>query len=245
MARVAPILTASSRRKGLGSLTTTWRAPAWRATAVAMSPTGPAPHTSTSSPRTGKARAVWTAFPSGSKMAATSRGMPTQWRQTLVIGSTTYSAKAPSRPTPSPTVWAHSSRRPARQWRQRPHTTWPSPDTSVVGGEAGHVRAHLLDDPHELVADHQRRADVALGPSVPGVDVQVGAADAGGEDPDEHVVDARPTDGGPRTAPAPDRRRPSPGRARPQACLARSRTARMPRPMSSRWWLPSWTARRA
>ena len=34
---------ASSRRNALGSETTTWRAPAWRTTAVAISPIGPAP----------------------------------------------------------------------------------------------------------------------------------------------------------------------------------------------------------
>ena len=67
--------------------TTTNRAPAWRTTAVAIRPIGPAPVTSTSSPRTGNASAVWTALPNGSKIAATSSSMPGQWCQTLVIGS--------------------------------------------------------------------------------------------------------------------------------------------------------------
>ena len=118
-----------------GSLTTTWRAPAWRATAVAISPIGPAPLTSTSSPRTGKASAVWTALPNGSKIAATSSSTPGQWCQTLVIGSATYSAKAPSRPTPRPIVLAHRWRRPARQWRHSPQTTWPSPRDEVARRE--------------------------------------------------------------------------------------------------------------
>ncbi len=98
---------AISRRTGLGSETTTYRAPAWRTTAVDISPIGPAPVISTSSPRTGKARAVCTAFPNGSKIAATSSSMPGQWCQMLLIGSTTYWANAPSRPTPRPTVLAH------------------------------------------------------------------------------------------------------------------------------------------
>ena len=95
---------ASARRTGFGSLTTTNRAPACLATAVAMRPIGPAPLTSTSSPSTLNASAVWTAFPNGSKIAATSSSTPGQWLQTFVIGSTTYSANAPSRPTPRPTV---------------------------------------------------------------------------------------------------------------------------------------------
>ena len=35
-------------------------------------------------------------------------------------------------PTPSPIVLAHRWRRPARQWRQRPQTTWPSPRDEVA-----------------------------------------------------------------------------------------------------------------
>src|SRR5215831_6572393 len=50
-----------------------------------MMPMGPAPVISTSSPRTGKLSAVWTALPNGSKMAATSRSMDGSWCQTFVI----------------------------------------------------------------------------------------------------------------------------------------------------------------
>ena len=124
---------ASARRTGLGSDTTTKRAPAWRTTAVAMRPMGPAPVMRTSSPSTGNASAVWTALPNGSKIAATSSSIPGQWCQMLVRGRDTYSANAPSRPTPRPTVLAHRCRRPARQWRQRPHVTWPSPLTMSPG----------------------------------------------------------------------------------------------------------------
>ena len=67
------MLRASSRRYGFTSVTTTWRAPAWRTTAAAMMPIGPAPVISTSSPSTGNESAVWTALPNGSKIAATSQ----------------------------------------------------------------------------------------------------------------------------------------------------------------------------
>ena len=48
--------------------------------------------------------------------------------------------------------------------------------------------AHLLDDADELVADHHGRLDRLLGPVVPVVDVDVGAADGGLLDPDQDVV---------------------------------------------------------
>ena len=94
-----------------------------------MQPIGPAPVTSTSSPSTGNESAVWTAFPNGSKMAATSSPTPGQWCQMFVIGRATYSANAPGRLTPRPIECAHRCRRPAMQLRQRPQTTWPSPLT--------------------------------------------------------------------------------------------------------------------
>ena len=51
------------------------------------------------------------------------------WTQTLVIGSDRYSANAPGRFTPIPLVSLQRCRRPARQLRQRPQTTCPSPLT--------------------------------------------------------------------------------------------------------------------
>jgi len=63
---------------------TMYRAPAWRAIAVAMMPMGPAPVISTSSPRTGKDRAVCVALPSGSKHDSTSVGMAGSQYQTFV-----------------------------------------------------------------------------------------------------------------------------------------------------------------
>ena len=59
----------------------------------------------------------------------------------------------------------------------------------VAGGEVGDVGADLDDLADELVPDHHRHRDRLLRPRVPVVDVQIGAADAGPVDPDQHVVD--------------------------------------------------------
>ena len=72
-----------------------------------MMPMGPAPVISTSSPKTGKDRAVWTALPKGSKMAAMSRSTVGSCRQMLLMGRAMYSANAPGRFTPTPWVCAH------------------------------------------------------------------------------------------------------------------------------------------
>ncbi len=61
----------------------------------------------------------------------------------------------------------------------------------VAHGEVAHVRPvtdHLTD---ELVPDHHRHRHRLLGPGVPAVDVQVGAADACLAHADQNVVDAR------------------------------------------------------
>jgi hypothetical protein len=57
------------------------------------------------------------------------------------------------------------------------------------------VRAYFDDPANELVADDHRDGDGLLGPGVPVVDVDVGAADAGAEDFDHHVVNAGLGDG--------------------------------------------------
>jgi hypothetical protein len=55
---------------------------------------------------------------------------------------------------------------------------------------AGHARAHVDDAADELVADDQAGLDRALAPLVPLVDVQVGAADRGLLELDQHLVGA-------------------------------------------------------
>ncbi len=156
-----------------------------------MMPIGPAPVISTSSPSTWNESAVCTALPKGSKIGGHVVGDAlVEWTQTLVMGRARYSAKAPGRFTPTPLVSAQRWRRPARQLRQRPQTTWPSPLTISPGWKSADVGADLDDLAHELVADHHRHGDGLLRPGVPVVDVQVGAADAGAVHADQHVVDA-------------------------------------------------------
>ena len=101
-----------------------------------------------------------------------------------------YSANAPGRLTPTPLVSLHRCRRPARQLRQRPQTTWPSPLTMSPGWKSLDVGADLDDLADELMADDHRHGNGLLGPGVPVVDVHVGAADAGAQHVDQHVVDA-------------------------------------------------------
>ncbi|HVE85771.1 MAG TPA: alcohol dehydrogenase catalytic domain-containing protein, partial [Myxococcales bacterium] len=75
--------------------------------AAAMQPMGPAPVMSTSSPTRSNESAVCTAFPSGSKKAAISSGTPLGTLNTFTAGIATYSANAPLRCTPMPTVLRH------------------------------------------------------------------------------------------------------------------------------------------
>ena len=69
-ARVAPIFRAGFSRYSFTSVTTTWRAPTWRAIAAAITPIGPHPVMSTSSPTRSNDNAVCTALPSGSRIGA-------------------------------------------------------------------------------------------------------------------------------------------------------------------------------
>ena len=94
-----------------------------------MIPIGPAPVISTSSPRTLNFRAVWTAFPRGSKQLRTSRGMFGLHFQIFPLGTLMYSAKAPGLLTPMPLVSLQRWRRPARQFLHLPQTICPSAET--------------------------------------------------------------------------------------------------------------------
>ncbi len=117
-ARVAPILRAKSRRYSLMSVITTLRAPTCLATAAAIIPIGPAPVINTSSPTKSNDKAVWTALPKGSKIEASSSEILSGILKALNAGITKYSAKLPSRLTPTPVVLRHKCTRPARQLRQ-------------------------------------------------------------------------------------------------------------------------------
>ena len=61
----------------------------------------------------------------------------------------------------------------------------------LAGVDGGDTLTELDDLADELVADDQRGMDGVLGPLVPAVDVQVGAADPCTEDADQHLTRAR------------------------------------------------------
>ena len=96
---------------------------------AAMMPIGPAPVISTSSPITSNSSAQCAALPYGSKNAASSDGIWSGIGQRFDAGIAMYSANAPGRFTPMPTVFGQRCCFPARQLRQTPHTMWPSADT--------------------------------------------------------------------------------------------------------------------
>ena len=176
--------------KGLTSVTTTWRAPACRTTAAAMQPIGPGPgdqhvlaqHVE----RQGRVYRVAERIEDRLHVAGDGRIVHPDigHRQRQILG------KAPGRLTPTPCVSLHRCRRPARQLRQRPQTTCPSPLTTSPTWKSLDVGPDLDDLADELMADHHRHRNGLLGPGIPLVDVQIGAADAGAEHLDEHVVDA-------------------------------------------------------
>ena len=60
----------------------------------------------------------------------------------------------------------------------------------LAGEEVRHVHADGGDFPDELMPDDHRHGDRPLRPGVPFVNVEVGPADAGAIDADEHVVEA-------------------------------------------------------
>ena len=120
---------------------------------MAISPIGPAPLTSTSSPRTGKASAVWTALPNGSKIAATSSSTPGQWCQMLVIGSDDVLGEGPvAADAEADGVGAQVAAAGQAVAAAAAHDVALAAD-EVAGVEVGDVAADLDDLADELVAD--------------------------------------------------------------------------------------------
>src|SRR5450432_1438905 len=60
----------------------------------------------------------------------------------------------------------------------------------LAGMEVDYIQADGGNFAHELVADRHGHGDGPLGPFIPLVDVQVGAANAGAQHTDQHFVDA-------------------------------------------------------
>jgi quercetin dioxygenase-like cupin family protein len=117
------------------------RAAAWRATAAAMMPMGPGAGDEDVFAQDGERQRGVHGVAEGSKIAATSSSIPSACTQTLLMGSTMYSAKAPARLTPTPWVSAQRCRRPARQLRHRPAHHVPFPAHDLPGLEVGDVGA--------------------------------------------------------------------------------------------------------
>ena len=153
-----------------------------------MMPIGPAPVISTSSPTRLNDSAVCVALPNGSKIAARSSEMSSGILNALNAGITRYSANAPSRLTPTPTVLRHRCRRPGAAVAAEAAGDVPLAGDAVADGEAAHLLPHLDDLADVLVADVHRHGDRLLRPVVPFPDVDVGAADRRLPDPDHHVV---------------------------------------------------------
>ncbi len=128
---------------------------------------GPAPETSTSSPSTGKRRAVCTALPKGSKMAATSSSMPSQWCHTLVMGSDHVLGEG--------TIASDAQADGVRTEVAAPGqamTAAAADDVALAaddlaGVEVADVGADLDDLADELVAHDERRFDGRRRPGVP------------------------------------------------------------------------------
>ena len=148
-----------------------------------MHPIGPAPVMSTSSPTRSNESAVWTALPNGSKIDSTSRGMfgrqpDIGHREGQELGEAARAIDADALRVLA--KW----RRPARQLRQWPQTTCPSPLTRCRPRESPWTRRADLDDlADELVPDDHRHRDRLLGPGIPLINVQIGAADRRSHDP--------------------------------------------------------------
>jgi len=68
------------------------------------------------------------------------------------------------------------------------HMTFRADDFARV--EIAHVGPYRHDFPDELMPDHHRYGNGFLRPGIPFVNVEVGAADAGFKNLDEHVIDA-------------------------------------------------------
>src|SRR6185436_10126543 len=96
---------------------------------MVKSPVGPQPKTATFLFSTSASDAAWTAFPSGSRIDATSAGVPGAFFQAQIAGTERYSANVPCRWTPR--IWSRSQIciRSSRHCAHSPHGRWLSTET--------------------------------------------------------------------------------------------------------------------
>ncbi len=67
---------------------------------------------------------------------------------------------------------------------------WDFGADEVAGLDTTNVRSDLFYNPGELVANGKRRFQTGGGPVVPGVDMNIGSAHAGGQHLDQYIVRA-------------------------------------------------------
>ena len=149
------------------SVTTTWRAPAWRATAVGHHADRPGPGDQHVLAQGLKVSAVCTALPSGSKIAATSGSTPSRWCQTLVIGSDDVLGEG-ARPVDADATGVGAEMAPAGQ----AVAAAAADDVALAADEVAEaevvdVGADRDDLADELVADDHRHRDGLLRPRRP------------------------------------------------------------------------------
>src|ERR1700722_2320540 len=145
--------------------------------ATAITPIGPAPVMSTSSPTTLKASAVCVALPSGSRIAAISSSMAAGSVNTLDAGIVKYSAKAPGGMTPAGAAIA-----------AMPASDMSLAGYAIAGMKAAHLAAHLDDFSGIFVTDGHGHGYCLLRPGIPVVNVHIGATDGGAMHFDEYII---------------------------------------------------------
>ena len=134
---VAPIRAASSRRTGLGSLTTTKRAPGVARDRGRHQPDRPGAgdqHVlAEDRERERRVDRVAERVEDRGDVLVDARPVVPDvgHRQDDVLGERAVAARRPGR-----SMLAHRWRRPARQWRHRPQMTWPSPLTMSPGAKS-------------------------------------------------------------------------------------------------------------
>ena len=128
----------------------------------------------------------WMAHESGSIRAARARSTSSGSRWTLRTGATVSSAVDPSvRATPEPFHCSQRLDRPDRAVRTLAAREGRIDRDPVTGSELRDPLAHGLDHPGRLVTRNDR---IPRGRELSIQDVEVGAAETDGLDPDEHVA---------------------------------------------------------
>ncbi len=131
---VAPSARASSRRGACRVASTTVPAPAWRASSTISSPITPPPRMATEPPLGMRATSMaWRQQETGSQKAPCSGSSEAGSSVACPSGTSTYSAKPPSRWTPMALRFSQRLGRPLRHCRQRPQEMLGSPVIRAPG----------------------------------------------------------------------------------------------------------------